>query len=61
VFNGVNKVCQQCVGFCKQWRQATLVSCPSFRSTQKKVVIIENEYTLPEEENGKMGYLKKEN
>ena len=50
--SGVNKLCQQCVNSCKQWRQQIVCYCPSFRSTQKKDAQPENRDTLPVGENG---------
>jgi hypothetical protein len=34
--SGVNKVCAQCIKECKQWKQAKIIFCPFFISTQKK-------------------------
>ena len=45
---GVNKMCQQCVNSCKQWRQCTPVVC-RFVSNQKK------EDTLTSGEIGRIG------
>lgn len=32
--SGVNKVCQQCTGVCKQWEQVKVIRCPMFKSRQ---------------------------
>ena len=31
-------MCAQCVRQCKQWNQVSIVCCPNFVSTQKKIV-----------------------
>ena len=46
MFSGTNKLCQQCVKLCKQYRQNAVVKCPSFQSTQKKVSNMEEADTL---------------
>jgi hypothetical protein len=44
-FYGVNKICQQCVRSCKQWKQCTPVVC-SFLSNQKIVSDRKKPHTL---------------
>ena len=50
--NGVNKICQQCVRECKQWKQSTPVVCP-FVSNQKIVSNRKKGDTLASGENDK--------
>jgi hypothetical protein len=33
-FNGINKVCAQCIKKCKQFENVTLVNCPVFKSVR---------------------------
>jgi len=30
MLSGVNKICAECKGECKQWKQVKLVYCPSY-------------------------------
>ena len=31
MLSGINRVCEVCSGRCKQWQEATVLSCPSFK------------------------------
>lgn len=35
-FEGVNRVCAQCVRDCKQFENVTLINCPKFQSNQSQ-------------------------
>lgn len=34
--SGVNKLCKQCIGTCKQWEQVRIIACPMFHSKHPK-------------------------
>jgi len=38
-FNGINKVCAQCVNDCKQFENVILINCPKFQSKRTETPV----------------------